>query len=170
MRKHFTIRVASQNDLSEINSLLIRSYAVLMRQAYTTSTLDEVIPVIGRANTSLLYTGQYYVAFDSNSVVSGAGGWTKEAPANGTLRKEVGHLRHFATDPTCVGQGIGSAIFDRCVVEARAAGLTDFSVFASLNAQGFYERMGFQVIRTVFLDLAPGTTFEVVEMWRSITQ
>lgn len=170
MTRHFTIRPASQNDRSEINSLLVRSYAALMPQAYTKSKLDEVLPIIGKANTSLLSTGRYYVALDSKCLLVGAGGWSKEAPANGTLRTEVGHLRHFATDPACVGQGIGTAIFDQCVADARAAGLTGFSVFASLNAQGFYERLGFQVIRTVFLDLAPVDTFEAVEMWRPIRQ
>ena len=81
----------------------------------------------------------------------GAGGWTRDGPGSGKIEAGVGHIRHFATHPDWTGRGIGRALVDRCVSEARSQRIARFECYSSLNAVDFYTRMGFKNVRPVEL-------------------
>ena len=52
--------------------------------------------------------------------------------------------------------------------EARAAGVEQFEVYSSLNAEGFYAAMGFSPVRTFEMPLYQGLTIPAVLMARRL--
>jgi GNAT superfamily N-acetyltransferase len=64
------------------------------------------------------------------------------------------HLDHLWILPRAMGRGIGRALFEHAVAEAKSAGFSCIKIEADPNAEGFYKRMG--AIRV-------GTTVDEVE-------
>jgi GNAT superfamily N-acetyltransferase len=52
------------------------------------------------------------------------------------------HLDHFWIVPSAMGRGIGRALFEHAVEEARTLGHRILKIEADPNAEGFYTRMG----------------------------
>jgi GNAT superfamily N-acetyltransferase len=52
------------------------------------------------------------------------------------------HLDHLWILPQAMGRGIGRALFEHAVTEARGSGFTAIKIEADPNAEGFYQRMG----------------------------
>jgi GNAT superfamily N-acetyltransferase len=112
--------------------------------------------------------GRGLTAADAALSLVGCGGWNRERPGTGDVEPGTGHLRHFATHPAWTKRGIGRAIYARCEADARAAGIRVLECYASLNAEGFYAALGFERIRSITLDLAPGIGPPAVLMRRRL--
>ena len=52
------------------------------------------------------------------------------------------HLDHLWIVPEAMGRGIGRALFEHAVVQAKNLGVASIRIEADPNAEGFYERMG----------------------------
>ena len=52
-------------------------------------------------------------------------------------------FRKLAVDPACRCRGLGTALVETAVAEARLAGATSLFCHARSKQQGFYERLGF---------------------------
>jgi N-acetylglutamate synthase-like GNAT family acetyltransferase len=98
----------------------------------------------------------------------GAGGWSLARPGSGIVEPGLAHIRHFAVDPDVTGQGIGAALYNRCRTAAQTVGLARMEVYASLNAVGFYARMGFARIEDLSIQLTPQVAFAAVLMRRDL--
>jgi len=145
----FKIRRSTPADEAAVSELLELSYSKLMPASYESAILAKVLPIISRANPSLLTSGTYYLAEARDGSIIGAGGWTKQAPGSGEQLAGIGHVRHFATHPSWTGQGVGGAILNRCVEEARSSGVTRLQCFSGLNAVDFYAKLGFKAIKQI---------------------
>jgi ribosomal protein S18 acetylase RimI-like enzyme len=58
------------------------------------------------------------------------------------------HLDHLWIIPAAMRRGIGRALFEHAVNQARAAGFDLIKIEADPNAEGFYERMGARRVGT----------------------
>jgi ribosomal protein S18 acetylase RimI-like enzyme len=58
------------------------------------------------------------------------------------------HLDHLWINPAAMRRGIGRALFEHAVNQARAAGFDLIKIEADPNAEGFYKRMGAQRVGT----------------------
>ena len=164
---HFEVRVARPEDAEGVDRLLQASYPELMASAYDAQSLAPALKLMTRANPKLLGSGTYYVAEDSGLVV-GCGGWTRERPGKGTVEPHLGHIRHFGTHPDWVRRGVGKTIYRRCEATARAAGVSTFECYSSLNAENFYRALGFNRIREIEIELNPQVVLRAVLMHREI--
>lgn len=61
------------------------------------------------------------------------------------------------------GRGLGKKIFDESMDYLRKNGCTDFVVFATKTAKGFYEKMGFQEVDSCSLNIR-GTELICIKM------
>jgi GNAT superfamily N-acetyltransferase len=52
------------------------------------------------------------------------------------------HLDHLWILPRAMGRGIGRALFEHAVAQAKGLGLPAIKIEADPNAEGFYQRMG----------------------------
>jgi GNAT superfamily N-acetyltransferase len=168
MLSQITIRPTTARDLPRIDALLSESYPALLKADYPPSVLVTALPLIARANPSLLRSGTYFMAEDAEGRALAAGGWTWSAPQGGVGRRDLGHVRHVVTHPDAVRMGLASAILERCFREARRAGLTWMMVQSTRNAVPFYRAIGFEERTEIEITLRPGITFPAVEMARGL--
>jgi GNAT superfamily N-acetyltransferase len=69
-------------------------------------------------------------------------------------------LEHLWVLPECLGQGIGRALFEHVVAQARAQRLSRLFIESDPNAAGFYARMGARPIDMLISELG-GVSREV---------
>ena len=78
---------------------------------------------------------------------------SRDGQAIGTARLlEDGHIGRMAVLPAWRGLGVGRALLDRLVCEARVRGLPTAWLHAQIHAVGFYRLQGFTVTSGEFLD------------------
>lgn len=164
MTKSVKVRVSTLDDSALISSLLRASYPALMRPAYDAKLLEQVLPRITVAQPGLLESGSYYVAEASDSAIIGCGGWTKERPGTSEIKANVGHIRHFGVHPDWTRCGVGKALYARCELDARDAGLSQFECYSSLNGEAFYSALGFRRLAQIDVDMFDGVRFPGVHM------
>ena len=150
-----------------ITALLQASYPPLMKSAYDSDVLSVALTSMTTANADLLASGTYYIAETDRGRLVGCGGWSRQVHGVGTVVDSIGHIRHFATHPNWIGQGVGSAIYTTRERQASRLGIIQFDCFSSLNAEGFYAALGFKRIRRVEVTM-PKVTFPAVLMRRTI--
>ena len=160
----YTIRTARMGDAAAVGRLLAASYRALLVEDYAPELLIQALPLITRPRADLLASGTYYLA-DTGAGLLAAGGWTFHAPGGGaTGPGTVGHIRHVATDPGAARRGVGRALMERALFEARAAGVRRMMCFSTLTAMPFYAALGFAPQGEIALQLAPGLEFPAVQM------
>ena len=161
-----TVRPAGMQDARAVEFVLRSSYSVLLAGAYPGELIGRVLPHMTRANPQLLASGTYYLA-EVGSVPVGCGGWTAEKPGTSEIVSEIGHIRHFATDPGWVRCGVGRALYARCETDARDAGIRTLECYSTLNGEAFYAALGFRRIGRIRVPMGQ-SGFPAVHMARSI--
>jgi len=148
-----SVRVATPGDEAAVGKLLAATYPRLMAPGYEPDVLAAALPAMIKANPALLASGTYYLAETPEGAVVGCGGWTHDRPGGASPETDAsppsdaaGHIRHFATHPDWLRQGIGRKLFERCAADAVSDGVRRFECYASLVAVAFYARMGFSVV------------------------
>jgi GNAT superfamily N-acetyltransferase len=121
------VRVARPADSGAVSALLVASYSSLLAAHYDSYTLGRALPIMTKANPTLLASGTYYVAEDELGNLVGCGGWTTARP--GMVIEGEAHIRHFATHPERVRRGVGTALLTRCFSEARLLGILNCTAF-----------------------------------------
>jgi len=139
-----------------------------MSPAYQRALLEQALPSMTRANPMLLASGTFFVAVTTGEDIVGCGGWTRERPGRGDALPGLGHIRHFAVHPEYTGCGVGRCLYLACERQARSAGMDRFECYASLNAEGFYNRLGFKRIKQVGVVLGNNATLPAVLMSRAL--
>lgn len=163
MTRTITIRPANAGDLAAVDRILSRSYPRLLAADYPASVLVLAVPRIARARPELLASGTYFLAEDAEGHLLAAGGWTPAAPAGGTIR-DTGHVRHVATDPDALRQGVGRRLMERVMQDARDGGMLWLDCLSTRTAVPFYTALGFRTLFPTEVQLAPGISFPVVRM------
>lgn len=166
MTETSTIRPAKRADLAAIDELLSRSYPALLKRDYPPSVLVTAIPLISRANPSLVSSGTYFVVEEGGGEILGAGGWTPGAPPGGTSQKRVGHIRHVVTDHRQIRKGIGRKLMAHIVSDAASTGIKQLECFSTLTAEPFYVACGFRTLGPMSVTLRKGIDFPAVHMRR----
>jgi GNAT superfamily N-acetyltransferase len=174
MSTTITIRTAKRADLAAVDTLLARSYPKLLAADYPPSAMVLALPIISRARPELLASGRYYLAFSDSGQLLGAGGWSAGAPGpsdqpEGQARLgRIGHVRHVATDPAAVRQGVARALMQVVFAAASAAGVTQLECLSTRTAVPFYQAVGFRVLGPVEVPLRAGIVFPAVQMIRDM--
>jgi N-acetylglutamate synthase-like GNAT family acetyltransferase len=154
-----TIRRARPSDLAAVDRLLARSYPRLLAADYPPSVMVLAVPIISRARPELLASGRYFLAVDAAGRVVGAGGWS-----GGRAPVDLGQVRHVATDPEVVRQGVGRKLMDEVLADAARAGVRRMECLSTRTAVAFYSSLGFRVVGPTDVPLQPGIVFPAVRM------
>ena len=124
--------------------------------------------LLTEANSALLSSGTWYVVElpDADGMLVGCGGWSRQRPdaPNESVDPAFGHLRHFATHPSWTRRGIGRALFERCVADARAAGVCSFECYSSIAGEAFYQALGFKTVEPMMLALGENLALPGIRM------
>ncbi len=126
-------RIARPNDADAIT--------VVLASAFPQS---QAAPSMARANPALLASGTYFVHTTPTGQIVACGGWTPHPP--GQAEPGIGHIRHFATHPAWLRQGLAAAIYQACRQQALTAGIHTFHCLSSPQAEPFYASQGFRTV------------------------
>lgn len=170
MAQTITLRRAAPSDLAGVDRLLMRSYPRLLAADYPPSTLVLAVPRFARAQPELLASGRYFVAEDAQGRILAAGGWSRQSPSRGAVAETTGHVRHVATDPDAVRQGLGRMVMERVMQEAREAEVRWLDCLSTRTAVPFYRSLKFRAMNAQELVLGPGITFPVMRMVADLTR
>jgi GNAT superfamily N-acetyltransferase len=168
-----TLRRAVPSDLGAVDALLRRSYPRLLAADYPPSVMVTALPLIARARPDLLASGRYYLLWQGTRLL-GAGGFSLSAPAHPEAPSAAeggepfAHVRHVATDPEAVRQGVGRRLLAHVLGEARAAGAVEIAALSTRTAVPFYAAMAFRNLGERVIALAPGIDFPAVAMARKL--
>ena len=165
----FTVKTSRPTDAEAISDLLKASYATLMPAAYGKDLLSRALPIMTKANPTLLASGKFFIAESNNGQLVGCGGRSHERPGTGEVVPQLAHIRHFATHPAWAGQGVGRALYEASKRAARQEGVNRFECYASLNAEAFYEAMGFKIVCRSEVLMAPGLMLPHILMEQTIS-
>ncbi|MBS0565750.1 MAG: GNAT family N-acetyltransferase [Proteobacteria bacterium] len=155
------LRRAVPGDLGAVERLLQRSYPKLLAADYPPSLMVMAVPLLARAQPGLLASGRYFVAEGAGGRMLAAGGWSGG-------RDGQGEVRHVATDPDATRRGIGRALMEAVLGDARAAGVSRMLCLATRTAVPFYRALGFEEVGPVLIGLRPGIEFPAVRMARAL--
>lgn len=159
-----SLRKASPADLSAVDRLLGRSYPRLLAADYPPSVMVMAVPLISRARPELLASGRYFVAEDPDGRLLAAGGWSRSNPTGAMMQDLSGHVRHVATDPDAVRQGVGRALMRHVMQDAWAEGVVRLDCLSTRTAVPFYRALGFRPVGAVDVPLAPAVVFPALRM------
>lgn len=165
MSADVVIEVAGVEDREALEALIGRCYAEVYPGWYEADVLENALPSMLRIDSRLLESGRYFKALSDGEII-GCGGWSHATPGTGDKVAATGHVRHFATEPGRMRTGVGAAILERCVEDAREAGMTRLQCFSSLPAERFYERHGFERKEEVTVMLGESVPFPAILMQR----
>ena len=168
MKTDFSVRTAVLEDGPRISALLSATYPLEFARCYSQEILRVALPLMTRANLQLLASGTYYVAEIPSGLMVACGGWTMARPGTGETVTELGHIRHFATHPLWARQGIGRALVSRCFQDARGRGVKSLECMSSLVAESFYRAMGFEMVRSINVELNLEVSLPALLMRREI--
>lgn len=162
-----TVRQAVPADREMLEQLITACYSAIYPGWYDAELLSEALPEMLRIDQRLLASGRYFAAMVGGRL-AGCGGWSTFAPSSGSAAPASGHVRHFATHPDFMRMGVGAAILERCIGDARAAGVGELQCFSSMPGEAFYARHGFRRIGEATIMLGDSIPFPAILMKRSL--
>ena len=159
----FNIRLARKADIPAIDLLYANSYPKLLKPDYPPSILVTVVPMFSKSQPKLVASGTYFVAEGDDGEIIGAGGWTTRGPM-GEVEPGLGHVRHFATDPSAVRLGVGRGLMVTCFEQAKDQGRERLSCYSTITAVPFYEALGFEKCGDIEIEFGGGLRLPAVSM------
>ncbi len=156
-----SLREARTADLPRMAAIQAAALRQLAADEYTDAQLDWLVP---EGISSDAFPDP--TAEQRRAVVATVGdgtlvGW-------GCLNVAHGMLAAVFVAPGYTRQGVGQAVVTRLESIARAAGITNLSVNASLNAAGFYESLGFTGHITVDVSAPDAPRIPGIEMTKDL--
>jgi N-acetylglutamate synthase-like GNAT family acetyltransferase len=162
---NWTIRVAQNEDITELEKLIPLSVRALQQPFYSSAQMDY----------QLIQDGTYLVAEHEEKII-GCGGWSKRvalfgggsALANDTPqldpKQHPARIRAFFVHPQWARRGIGRAILLACETALQETGFQKAELVATLAGEPLYAALGFTASRRYDLDLPNHLKLPVVQM------
>lgn len=174
-----SIRVATMEDILELQALIPESARGLSQGYYTPQQIESAIKYIFGVDTQLISDKTYYIAEAEGQVV-GCGGWSKRKTLYGgdQMKAEqdplldpewdAGRIRAFFIHPDWARKGIGRRILEACEKAAKADGFTRMELGATLPGEPLYAAMGYEVTDRFDIPMADGTTLPCAHMKKQL--
>jgi GNAT superfamily N-acetyltransferase len=131
VRCPITIRPFADEDAAAVAALIARTMRISNARDYPADRLEALIAYFTPEKLCVL-------AGERTCLVALAG-----PRVIGTAAREGGELATFFVDPEHQRCGVGAQLLAVLESEARAAGMRELRVTASLTGVGFYERLGY---------------------------
>jgi N-acetylglutamate synthase-like GNAT family acetyltransferase len=173
------VRVATNADIPELQSLLARSVRELSAGYYTPAQIEAALIAVFGVDTQLIADGTYYV-IDSPSGPAAAGGWSfRRTLYGGDQMKgaidsrldpatESARIRAFFVHPDWTRRGLARGLYSECTRAALAAGFRSFELMATLPGEPLYAALGFSTVERTSIPIGRGVELPLVRMTRRI--
>lgn len=173
----YAIRLATLQDIPELQTLIARSARELSTQDYTPEQVDGALKGAFGVDTQLIKDGTYFVV-ERDGELAGCGGWSFRRTLFGSDQRkdrEAGELdpatdaakiRAFFVHPLHARNGVGRLLLEHCEREARQRGFKVFELMSTLPGMRLYSRMGYLPKERVHYPVGDGVTIEFVPMMK----
>jgi putative acetyltransferase len=127
------IRAASTNDLEAVARIHRDSILELCKTHYSPEQLADWTSALRPAAYVALLSSHHMFVADASGELAGFG----------VLDPNTGLVNATYVSPRAVGRGIGRALLEAMEADAMKGGFGQTCLNATLNAVGFYERLGY---------------------------
>jgi|GEM_PF-174649 len=128
-------------------ALIRRSTAIGCKDAYGEEAVRHLIDPTNQVFRMKIPAHGY--VYERAGAVLGISGWIEEG-------ENRARITHCFTAPEAYGSGIGSQILKHALTQVHRAGFHDVSLRATLNAEAFYRRLGFEKVGNHDLPITEG--------------
>ena len=145
-----TIRPATPADVAALSELIRRT----VRRSNAADYAAPVVELIAANHApdkvaQRLVERDVFVCLEGHRIV-------------GTIGLESDKLRSLFVEPDLQGRGVGARLVAHLEAHARQAGVAELHLSSSITARGFYQRLGYRMIR--FDERHDGSTFLMSKM------
>jgi predicted N-acetyltransferase YhbS len=127
------IRVFADADAEAVSKLVLEVFDQHVAPSFGAEGIDEMHEFVSaQAITERAKEQSTYVAWRSGSIIAMV------------QMRTVDHVALLFVDNAYMGQGIAKALMAQVEKDCESAGCSEITVNSSLNAQTFYERVGFK--------------------------
>ena len=152
----YQIRLASPEDVAEIEAVMHRSVEVLGRSAYNDAQVESARRHTAHLDVQMIDDGTYYVVV-AGERIAGCGGWSRRAKLfrgstaqEAELQKrlvdpatEPARIRAMFVDPDHARRGLGRLILETAENAAREEGFTSTILLAMHSGMELYRACGY---------------------------
>ena len=177
----FQLRIAIEDDLPALHTLIEASVRGLQAGDYTPSQIEGALGTVLGVDTQLVADRTYYVAEtvtegSATPRLAGCGGWSKRKTLFGADRgpgreaallnpvTDAARVRAIFVHPDFARRGLGSLILATVEDAARAAGFSRFEMGSTLTGVPLYRLKGYTEVERLFVPLRNGEILPVVKM------
>jgi GNAT superfamily N-acetyltransferase len=136
------LRPMTVDDLSTARYIHAASFAGAAQDHYSPADIDAFTAFVRSPRYADLLLGNRAVAAWIGAEMVGTAAWSPGEPPSPTARILAVFVR-----PLFTGEGIGRQLVGHIEDEARAAGFQALELSATLNAVGFFQELGYLVVR-----------------------
>lgn len=177
-----TIRLATMDDVENLNELITASAKELSRDIYSQPEIDGAIQYVFGVDTELVSDLTYFV-IEKDGEIAGCGGWSKrktlfggnqfsgrEEPAYLDPLKDAAKIRAFFTHPKFARQGLGTMLLKHCEREALLNGFTQLEMMATLPGVKLYNRLAYKEVSNEAVVLPNKVALRFVRMMKNLNE
>ena len=186
MKAAFRLRLATEEDIPALHSLIEASVRGLQAGDYTPAQIEGALGTVLGLDTQLIRDRTYFVAEDSGhdetagKRLAGCGGWSKRKTLFGADQgpgrepelldpaTDAAKVRAIFVHPDFARRGLGSLILATVEDAARAAGFTQFEMGSTLTGVPLYRLKGYVETERIAVPLKNGEALPVVKMVKSL--
>ena len=186
MPASFHVRLATEQDVPVLHSLIESSVRVLQAGDYTPAQIDGALGTVLGLDTQLITDQTYYVieatTLSSEKVIAACGGWSKRKTLFGSDHAAVrepeflnpaidaAKIRAFFVHPDWARRGLGTLLLETCENAAKSAGFSRFEMGSTLTGVALYKLRGYHVVEPISVPLRNGESLPVIRMAKSLTR
>lgn len=152
------IRKPTTGDLEHIAAMHAEAITHSCRSHYTPAQIKAWIDVLDPAAYESAFTDKHFIVACDGDTILGLG----------IMDLGKSEINALYVAPDHAGQGVGSRISSELEKVARQQGVTQLTVFSTLNARQFYLKKGYQVHRPAAHSLPNGLKLECIEMHKQL--
>ena len=167
---NITIRRALHTDCNALTSLCFRSkQSNGYDDAFMEACRDELTVTLETLEQSECWVAQHLEAQHNTPTLCGCASLTLPSKTLSESETPVGEVGLFFIDPGWQGCGVGRLLWETILKSAESHGLHQLVLDADPFAEGFYSKLGFEVIGRVASGSIPGRTLPHMRLTISST-
>jgi GNAT superfamily N-acetyltransferase len=175
----FTLRLARENDISALETLIELSVRQSLSRCYSPAQLSVALGPVFGVDRQLIRDGTYFVIEENGAMVA-CGGWSKRRAVYGGDREREGEdleldprhdparVRAFFVHPQWERRGLGRRLLEASESAIRAHGFIRVELAATLAGEGLYAKFGYTVAERYDAPMPGGLTIAVVRMRKAL--
>jgi GNAT superfamily N-acetyltransferase len=176
----FAPRLARENDIPALATLIPLSVRSLLSAHYSTSQMEAALGPVFGVDRELVRDGTYFVVEHHQDLV-GCGGWSKRRTLFGSDSARAGgqselldpardsaRIRAFFVHPDWARRGIGREIMNACERAIEEAQFRSIELVATLAGEPLYAAFSYTAVERYDIPLADGQLLPAVRMVKSL--